>query len=34
VLGWLFWPVAWGLRSVGWLGGVERMPLPKYEMMK
>jgi 2-polyprenyl-6-methoxyphenol hydroxylase-like FAD-dependent oxidoreductase len=34
VLGWLFWPVAWVLRGVGWLGGVERMPLPKYEKMK
>jgi 2-polyprenyl-6-methoxyphenol hydroxylase-like FAD-dependent oxidoreductase len=34
VLGWLVWPVAWVLRGVGWLGGVERMPLPKYEKMK
>lgn len=34
VLGWLFWPISLVLGEVGWLGGVENMPLPKYEKMK
>jgi 2-polyprenyl-6-methoxyphenol hydroxylase-like FAD-dependent oxidoreductase len=33
-LGWVLWPVTSALKSVGWLGGVESMPLPKYEKMK
>jgi 2-polyprenyl-6-methoxyphenol hydroxylase-like FAD-dependent oxidoreductase len=34
VLGWAFWPLSLVLKQVGWLGGVESMPLPKYEKMK
>ena len=34
VLGWVFWPLSLVLRQAGWLGGVESMPLPKYEKMK
>lgn len=34
VLSWAFWPFSLALRQVGWLGGVESMPLPKYETMK
>ena len=34
VLGWVFWPLSIALKQVGWLGGVENMPLPKYEKMK
>lgn len=34
VLGWAFWPLSLALKQVGWLGGVESMPLPKYEKMK
>lgn len=34
VLGWAFWPLSLVLKGVGWLGGVESMPLPKYEKMK
>lgn len=34
VLSWAFSPVWFALSSVGWLGGVENMALPKYEKMK
>ena len=34
VLGWLLSPLSLVLKQVGWLGGVESMPLPKYEKMK
>lgn len=34
VLGWVCVPVGWVFRRVGWLGGVESMQLPKFEMMK
>ncbi|KAM0715580.1 hypothetical protein Q7P37_009078 [Cladosporium fusiforme] len=34
MLGWLFWPFSMALKRVGWLGGVQSMPLPVYEKMK
>lgn len=34
LLGWVFYPISLILGEVGWLGGVESMPLPKYEKMK
>jgi 2-polyprenyl-6-methoxyphenol hydroxylase-like FAD-dependent oxidoreductase len=37
VLSWAFWPfqlVSKAFTQVGWLGGVESLPLPKYEKMK
>jgi 2-polyprenyl-6-methoxyphenol hydroxylase-like FAD-dependent oxidoreductase len=37
VLSWAFWPfslLSTAFTQVGWLGGVESLPLPKYEKMK
>ncbi|KAM0689762.1 hypothetical protein Q7P36_010633 [Cladosporium allicinum] len=37
VLSWAFWPfslLSTAFIQVGWLGGVESLPLPKYEKMK
>jgi 2-polyprenyl-6-methoxyphenol hydroxylase-like FAD-dependent oxidoreductase len=37
VLSWAFWPfslISTAFTQVGWLGGVESLPLPKYEKMK
>jgi 2-polyprenyl-6-methoxyphenol hydroxylase-like FAD-dependent oxidoreductase len=37
VLSWAFWPfslLSIAFTQVGWLGGVESLPLPKYEKMK
>lgn len=34
LLGWLFWPVSYAFKSVGWLGGFQSIPLPRYEKMK
>lgn len=34
LLGWVFWPFSLALNRVGWLGGVQSMPLPVYEKMK
>jgi hypothetical protein len=34
VVGWVLWPVTSAFKSVGWLGGVESIPLPKYKKMK
>jgi 2-polyprenyl-6-methoxyphenol hydroxylase-like FAD-dependent oxidoreductase len=36
-LAWAFWPfqlISTAFTQVGWLGGVESLPLPKYEKMK
>lgn len=37
VLSWAFWPfslISTAFTQIGWLGGVESLPLPKYEKMK
>jgi len=37
VLAWAFWPlslISEAFTKVGWLGGVESLPLPKYQRMK
>jgi 2-polyprenyl-6-methoxyphenol hydroxylase-like FAD-dependent oxidoreductase len=37
VLSWAFWPfslLSTAFTQAGWLGGVESLPLPKYEKMK
>jgi 2-polyprenyl-6-methoxyphenol hydroxylase-like FAD-dependent oxidoreductase len=37
VLAWAFWPLSLlstAFNQIGWLGGVESLPLPKYEKMK